>query len=323
MKVRTLLIRGGLLLLGVPALLVLAVLSLFLALFYFPNHGAATRGTLVVSGTTREYLLHAPKSHGHGKPRPLVISLHPAMSWPSAEMAISRWNEVADEHGFIVVYPAGTGHGARTWFMEGRGAPPRMPDVLFVSALIDRLEASYDIDPARIYVDGMSNGGGMAFARACVLSDRIAAVGMVSAARSLDWNWYPPRRAVPMIAFQGSADPVVPYLGGRTPVGPDILASVPAFTEAWARLNGCDAKPVESLAAPDVTRLQYADGSGQARVVLYTVRGGGHQWPGGHRLAEFLLGPCTRSIDATRLEWEFFQEHPLRGGTAEGRRPQG
>ena len=56
-------------------------------------------------------------------------------------------------------------------------------DVRFISDLIDHLQAKYNIDPSRIYANGLSNGGGMSFVLSCTLSDRIAAVGMVGAAR--------------------------------------------------------------------------------------------------------------------------------------------
>ena len=73
-------------------------------------------------------------------------------------------------------------------------------DVRFISELIDKLEAAYNIDPTRIYANGLSNGGGMAFVLSCTLSDRIAAVGMVGAAQTLPWSWCTDRRPVPMIA---------------------------------------------------------------------------------------------------------------------------
>ena len=186
-----------------------------------------------------------------------------------------------------------------------------MPDVVFISQLIDRLEASYHIDPARVYADGLSNGGGMAFALSCTLPDRIAAVGMVSAARSLDWPWCPDHRPVPMIAFHGTADPVVPYGGGPTPVGPDVFPSVRTFTATWARRNHCRADPSESTIAPDVSRLEYTGCADGAGVVLFTLEGGGHQWPGGRPLPEFLVGPYSRSVDATRQMWAFYSEHRL------------
>lgn len=57
-----------------------------------------TNGVIVSSGVTRRYLLYVPKTYDRSKPTPLVISMHAAALWPAAEMAISRWNDVADEH---------------------------------------------------------------------------------------------------------------------------------------------------------------------------------------------------------------------------------
>jgi poly(3-hydroxybutyrate) depolymerase len=86
----------------------------------------------------REYLLYVPKSYDRAKPPPLVINLHTSMSWPSSSMAISQWNQVADERGFIVAYPEGTGLGPKSWEMTGSETPARMPDVIFISELIDK-----------------------------------------------------------------------------------------------------------------------------------------------------------------------------------------
>jgi polyhydroxybutyrate depolymerase len=116
---------------------------------------------------------------------------------------------------------------------------------------------------------------------------------------------------VPGIAFHGTADRIAPYNGGPTPVGPDVFPAVLSFTATWAERNHCGPKPVQSTVAADVVRLEYLDCAGGATVVLYTIRGGGHQWPGGRALPAFLTGPYTRSINATRLMWAFFQEHPL------------
>ena len=66
-----------------------------------------TNGTIISSGQKREYLLYVPRSYDRARPTPLVISMHAAALWSAAQMAITHWNRVADEHGFIVVYPAG------------------------------------------------------------------------------------------------------------------------------------------------------------------------------------------------------------------------
>jgi polyhydroxybutyrate depolymerase len=304
--------RAVLVLIGLPIVLVLLAFGFFYSVFYFPNWTSATTGTIVSSGEKRGYLLYVPRSYDRAKPTPLVISLHTAMSWPSSSMAISQWNLVAEEHGFIVVYPEGTGRGPKSWEMTGSETPSRMPDVIFISELIDKLEASYNIDKTRIYTNGMSNGGGMAFVLSCTLSDRIAAVGLVSAGLYPEWGWCTDRRPVPVIAFHGTADPVCPYNGGRSKLGGGTFPSVPGFVANWSRRNRCAPNPIESTVTADVTRLQYTDCADDAGVVLYTIKGEGHQWPGGKRVeAEWMVGPYSRSIDATRQMWAFFREHQL------------
>jgi polyhydroxybutyrate depolymerase len=71
--------------------------------------------------------------------------------------------------------------------------------------------------------------------------------------------------------------------------------------------------------APDVVCRSYADCAGDANVVLYTLEGGGHTWPGGAPLPEWIIGRTCRSVDATRLMWAFFREHPLSAARDEAR----
>jgi polyhydroxybutyrate depolymerase len=313
MNIRKLAIRVGLVLIGLPIALALILFGFFYSVFYFPNWTTATAGTIISSGQKREYLLYVPRGYDRAKPAPLVITLHSSMSWDSSAMAISQWNLVADENGFIVVYPDGTGFGPKSWEMTGSETPSHMPDVIFISQLIDKLEASFNIDHKRIYANGMSNGGGMAFVLSCTLSDRIAAVGMVSAGFDPGWDWCTDHRPVPVIAFHGTADPVCLYNGGWSKLAGGTFPNVPGFMANWSRRNRCGPNRVESAVTADVTRLQYTNCADDADVVLYTIKGEGHQWPSGKRVpAEWMLGPYSRSIDATREMWAFFHEHPLK-----------
>src|SRR5579859_1574662 len=175
--------------LGIVIGLPLAIILLAFASFSIMDK---TNGSIVSSGNTRRYLLYVPKSYERSKATPLIISIHPAATWGAVEKNMTRWNDLADQYGFIVVYPNGSGaffdgftSGPHVW-PGGRITLPR--DVRFISELIDKLESEYNIDPSRIYADGISNGGGMAFALSCNLSDRIAAVGTVAA-----WNHGIPR----------------------------------------------------------------------------------------------------------------------------------
>ena len=303
MKDRRVVLGAALALIGLPVVMV----PIEAVSFYTANRD---NGSFVSSGEKRDYLLYVPRSYDRSRPTPLVISMHGAGLWGAAQRETSQWNELADSQGFIVVYPSGIGgKGVRIWHVEpGAGL---MKDVRYISELIDTLKASYNIDPTRIYANGLSNGGGMSFVLSCTLSDRVAAVGMVAAAQTLPWSWCTDHRAVPMIAFHGTADPEVPYNGGSSWVSPRPFPNVPRWVANWARRNRCGANPVESTVAADVTLRAYTNCADDAAVVLYTVHGGGHTWPGGTPLPKWFVGPTTRSIDATSLMWSFFDEHPL------------
>src|SRR2546425_1022089 len=304
MKSRKGVIAAVMVLIGLPVLLVLVEA----VWFYVSNRST---GSFVSWGQKREYLLYVPRSYDRSKPTALVISLHGAGMWGAAQKETSQWNRVADEQGFIVVYPSGEGGGGPRVWHEGGGARPSR-DVRFISELIDTLEARYNIDPRMIYANGLSNGGGMSFALSCTLSDRIAAVGMVGAALLVPFSWCTDLRAVPMIAFHGTADAAAPYKGGFSWVAPQRFQGVRAFTASWARRNRCGTNPVDSVVATDVTRLKYTKCADDAAVVLYTIKGGGHTWPGGQPLPEWFVGRTSNSIDASSLMWAFFRAHRLR-----------
>jgi len=303
MKIRKIVIRVVLVMIGLPFAVIATIV---IATFVFNR----TNGTIVSAGENRDYLLYVPKSYNSSKPAPLVISLHGAAGWPAQEKNMSHWNKLADQNGFIVVYPAGTGW-PRIWRV-GLG-PGLNRDVQFLSDLIDKITSTYNIDRNRIYVNGLSNGGGMTFVLSCKLANRIAAVGLVSAAQTLPFDWCTDHHPMPMIAFHGTADPIVPFNGGLTgdrlnPVK-TWFPSVLDWTEHWARRNGCESTPDKSSVASDVIRVQYKRCS--ADVVLYVVEGGGHAWPGGKALPRWWVGKTSNSIDATSLMWAFFHEHPL------------
>lgn len=296
----------------ITALLILIILPVMLALiesvsFHIHNRN---NGSIVSAGEKREYTLYVPKSYDHSKPTALVISMHGAGGWPVQQMELSGWNELAEKEKFIVVYPAGAeSAGPRVWHVNrGEGL---VKDVRFISELIDKLEAQYNIDPQRIYANGLSNGGGMSFALSCTLSNRIAAVGMVGAALTLLASWCTDHRAVPMIAFHGTADSFAPYNGGASWIAPQSFPNIRRFVMNWARKNGCDPNPMESTVATDVIRREYTNCTDHAAVVLYTLRDGGHTWPGGRPLPEWFVGSTNRNISATSQMWAFFQAHPL------------
>ncbi len=303
MNTGRLVVRAVSALILVPVVLILiAVLAIMLS--------DRTNGTIVSSGEVREYLLYVPESYNHSTPTALVMSLHALALWPAAQQNTIQWNRVADQHGFIVVYPSGSGF-PRVWRADpGAGLKA---DIAFISELIDTLQADYNIDATRIYANGLSNGGGMVFAISCLLSHRIAAVGLVAAAQTLPWSWCQDTQPMPMISFHGTADRMAPYAGGPSgdPIKRRVFPSVTAWTANWAQRNECAPISVTSVVATDTTRLEYRDCAEDAAVVLYTVEEGGHSWPGGEAMPEWMVGPTSDSVDASRRMWAFFSQHRL------------
>lgn len=266
-----------------------------------------TNGRLVSSGEKREYLLYVPKSYNPEKPVPLVITIHGFTQWPANQAAVSQWNDLADEEGFIVVYPSGLGFPKR-WRVS-----PNFDDsaeveieLQFFRDLIDKLSKEYNIDHERIYVNGLSNGGGMSARLACDMPERIAAIGSVAGAYLVDLNECP--GGVPGIFFHGQVDKVVPFEGGYARSFPIDFPNIAAFVQDYAQLNNCESKEAGILETENVLGVRYEGCEPGADVVFYTIADGGHAWPGGKPLPEFIVGKTTQEIDATRLMWEFFVE---------------
>lgn len=297
-------------LISLVALVMLAI-AVFAAIFLIVDKRS---GTIVSSGERRAYLLHVPEKYDGASPVPLVIAIHGFAEWPAHEALISHWNEVADEEGFIAVYPSGT-RFPRRWRASGTTATgdDALIDVRFISELIDHLDAQYNIDPARIYANGLSNGGGMSYLLACTLSGRLAAVGSVAGAYLYPLEDCAPTRPMPLILFHGTADPVVPYSGGPSHSFDVPFPFIPTWVKGYAAVNQCD--PVPELfpsSGNDISGMRYTGCDEDAEVVFYSIAGGGHSWPGGEPIPAWIVGKTSQSIDATRMMWEFFEAHPLK-----------
>ena len=293
------------------SILVIIALGIFLFIKIKAWTSETTSVKLTSSGEERTYQIYVPKSYNPKTPTPLVITLHGYSSNPSDAIYSSRWNRLADTEGLIAVYPLGTG-SPTYWhiFDFAYGGRSFQTEVQFFSDLIDQLEENYNIDPARIYVNGISMGGGMSYVLGCSLSERIAAIGSVSGAYSFPMADCHPQKSVPFIAFHGTEDAIVPYEGAVNNSYGLTYPPVPDFIQAYADQNQC----LETIYTPqegEISSVRYTDCTQNADVVFYTIIGGGHTWPGDTPAATPTLGYTTQQIDATRLMWEFFMQHPL------------
>lgn len=253
-------------------------------------------GEVISGGLLRSFVLVIPEAVP--PPAPLVIVLHGFMGSPAEVEEDTGMTGVAEEEGFAVVYPEGWGR-PRSWRSDPRRGDA---DVTFIRDLVARLDGAYGIDERRVFAAGMSNGGGMAARLACDASDLVAAIGPVAGAYF--FGPCSPDRPVPVIAFHGDADPIVPYQGW----GP-FLPGIEDWAGEWAVRNGCEGAPTHEALAADVTVSRWGGCEAGADVVLYTVADGRHGWPGSERSGEFL--GSTDSVDASRLIGEFFAAHPM------------
>ncbi|MFW5748957.1 MAG: alpha/beta hydrolase family esterase [Chloroflexota bacterium] len=267
-----------------------------------PANFGTSLETLLSDRLERSYRLYIPESYTGETGAPLVISLHGFGSNSRQQAEFSQWNAIAEEVGAVVVYPQGYGMPPR-WnagVIPGGGFTD---DVTFINDLIDHMNASLCIDPGRVYVNGFSNGGGMSHYLACNLADQITAVGMVAGAYpTLDLPCEP-GEPVPVIAFHGGADQIVPYDGSGTFFR---LPPVDAWAAAWAERNGCDPEPDSEVIVEGIDRVTYSGCEDNATVVLYTIADGDHTWPGGPRLPLGVGGEPSALVDATALMWNFF-----------------
>jgi len=276
--------------------------------------------TLQVGEVQRTYLLHVPASYDGTKSVPLVLAFHGALGTGLGMSRLTAFSALSDRKGFVVAYPDGLN---RQW---NDGRPTRLlslrnaDDVQFVSTLVEHLSQTLHIDPKQVYATGISNGAMLSHRLACELSDKIAAIGPVAGTIPQHLaGTCAPQIPVSVIMFHGTEDPLVPFNGGA--ILSDPLSRVLSASDTalhWAKLNGCPIWPqiaTEPGANPaDGTYIQrgvYGPCPNGSEVVLYTIEGGGHTWPGGVQyLPERIIGKTSRNINATEVIWDFFEQHP-------------
>jgi polyhydroxybutyrate depolymerase len=271
--------------------------------------------TLSHDGRERSYLLYVPGSMDWNQAIPVVFVFHGGTGNAESAIRMSGFNQVADQHGFIVVYPNGTGRVSDEKLLTWNGGAccgyaqeMDVDDVGFVRAIVNHLESLVNIDGERIYAAGMSNGGMLSHRLGCEASDLFAAIGPV--AGTLNLESCQPAEPISVIEFHGTDDQHVLYEGGN---GPKALAnvdfrSVQDSIQFWVSANGCVSGPqVDTF--DDIQHETWQNCDGPVAVELYTIIGGGHSWPGGQSGWEGANQP-TQTISASQLIWEFFQAHP-------------
>lgn len=295
----------------------------------FSSAQHSRRSSITVGGLERTYHLYLPASYEPSKSLPVVFLFHGGGGTGEGmeKLTLEGFNRIADREGFIVLYP----DGIEKHWNDGRGLQvyrahrENIDDVGFLSALIDHLIRTFNIDTTRIYAAGISNGGQFSQRLACELSDRIAAIGVVA----IQLPQHLPfscalKKPVSVLMMPGTEDPLVPWEGGEIGFRKGRkfgrVLSVSESIKFWTTKNQCPSSP-QITSEPDrdpkdgtrVRREIYGPCNQETEVLLYTIEGGGHTWPGGDQyLPVWVIGRTSRDIDANEAIWEFFKRHTRR-----------
>lgn len=287
--------------------------------------------SLNVADMTRSYYLHLPSLSTHKPnptnptPRPILLILHGGGKADGDDVAArTGYNHIADREGFIAVYP----NGIDAQWNDGRGKSFRrnqgnqdIDDVAFLSQLINHIITAHNGDPSRVYVTGLSNGGMMTLRLGCEISHQLAAIAPIIA--NFPKTLLPqcqPSHPLPVLIMNGTDDPLIPWQGGsvgflKRKMG--HVASTEATLEFWRQHNQCPPTPTitqlpdnNSKDASTVSKIHYHQPGSQCDVVLYKIKGGGHNFPGSPtRDRPLLLGHKNNDINGPEVVWDFLKQH--------------
>jgi len=249
--------------------------------------GDATAFTTVEVGG-RPVLLYVPPGTPAGAPAPLVVVLHGYTAEAAGAVEFFGLRPLAGQRGFLIAAPQGTTdpEGKRFWNASDACCNFHGSDVddsAHLSRVISAVTAAQEVDPARVYVVGHSNGGFMAHTLACEHADQVAAIASLAGAMDADAACTP-SRPVSVLQVHGEADASIAYEGGDIDGHP--YTSAPDTVARWRRANACprdggsrSGAPIDAdarVAGDDLAATTWAGCRDGAEVALWTIADGGH-----------------------------------------------
>ncbi|WP_028081742.1 alpha/beta hydrolase family esterase [Solimonas soli] len=277
-------------------------------LLTLPRGSAAFDISFAHAGATRRFLVVRPEPANANAPA--VFVLHGTGGTPEAQSNLTVIAESVVANGYWAILPEALDGG----WNDDPGYSNGTDDVGFHAKVIDIVTGYLGLDADRLYLSGLSDGAFMAERLGCELSDRIAAIALVAGTISKGLSLAcAPATPRPVILVNGSADPIVPFNGGR--VG--VLSAPDAFS-FWLSRHNCTASATSSVALPDTaadgtttTLLRNVGCGSGGEVRQYIVNNGGHTWPGGRQyMSESLIGKTSQDFSINAEMWSFFSAHP-------------
>lgn len=260
-----------------------------------PLPNGVAQKSIDFGGLKRNYEVQLPAKYDNKSPVPLVFDLHGYTSNKDQQELISQFSQLAETEGFIVVRP--NGHQA-SWnsgdYCCGAAQKDGLDDVGLMRAIAAEVKKQTCIDDKRVYVTGLSNGGGMSHRLACDAADLFAMAAPVAFPLGFKpFDKCQPSRPVSVMHFHGASDPLVPWGGGL------VSPSVPESFAAWAKINGCTGEPVKTFEKGSSQCNSYASCKAGAEVTLCKLAGG------------HVLYNNPDNVAIARLAWEQMKKHPL------------
>ncbi len=240
----------------------------------------------------RPYSSLTPRSYSPSSPSPLILVLHGYGGTGRWQAEYFRLLELAEAKGFVVAFPDGTpDHEGKRFWNATDGCcdfDHRAPDdVAYLSAVLDDMQARFNVDRKRVYAIGLSNGGFMSHRLACDLAPRIAAIVSLAGAQWRDATKCNPTAPVSIVEAHENADPIIRPDGGIVFSRPN-MAAYPSETQTvatWAAKNGCTGRLVRakgaidlnaSVGGADTTIARYEGCPVGGAVELWSIEGGAH-----------------------------------------------
>ena len=234
-------------------------------------------------GLVRDYLVHVPASYTGDRAVPLLLDLHGFSSYAADERKYSGQLQQSDQRGFIAVWPDGI---ALSWNAYGCcfvGDAVNVDDVSFLRSVIVALKGRANVDADRVFVTGISNGGGMAQRMACEAADLVRAVAAVS--YPLNTDRCTPAKPIGLTEIAATGDTTIGYYGSTPPIAglPNDLLGVPLGVQGareslaeWKLIDGCSDDLTRTQLLADVRVEEYRNCNGGVRTGLVTIDGGKH-----------------------------------------------